>query len=703
MLAPRTCLPLLGILALGAGFGCARPDDGGSVPLDPDVHAAPKSADSERALALETLRAEETALRARTDFAHLAPSSRSLGANPYALVPLPPTDRGSRAHRPAFAGVLRGDSALVLLDESGTELSRARAPLSASSLASLPDGRLFVSGDVEPRVARYRVAGSRLVEDGDVPVADALSLRAVAADPRVLFAADFWGDRLYSEPLAGSGSDRVRSQPACAGPIRLALSERFLGVVCLFDHAIALFERGPDGLAVDEIKRIVHDGPIFALSIVEIDGAVFVAAGGVEDHPLDRRDKAFGHVDSFVYLYRIDRERRLERLAALNTSELGVVSPKVTTLLAHDGGLRMRVFGYASDRSLTLDWDERSPAALRVTSTDPALPGCSDVAPVAERLICANPLFDGWVTLDGAGPRLEPVRAVTASEPSSAERLGEALFFTTLMAPDATAAGRRSRFTCETCHFEGATDGRIHNSGRGDVRVTTRPLFGLFNGAPHFSRAHDPDLTSVSNNEFGVANRGNPVDPWFTLSKSRFPWLSELGVTSDAVDPLELRRDLLVFLARFSHTENPLAVRRPPPRHFTDDERRGAEIFRRRCAGCHAARLVAQDETKAVAYERWEELVLSPEGPIVWSNGEYAKTGVVPYVDPKGTRTPSLRRLYLKRPYLTNGSASTLDALLRAARYSDEAFLHATPGESAAYASFTSDERRSLVALLELL
>jgi hypothetical protein len=102
-----------------------------------------------------------------------------------------------------------------------------------------------------------------------------------------------------------------------------------------------------------------------------------------------------------------------------------------------------------------------------------------------------------------------------------------------------------------------------------------------------------------------------------------------------------------------------------------------------------------------VPFERWEALVLSPEGPIVWSNGDYAKTGVLPYVDPKGTQTPSLRRLYLKRPYLTNGSARSLDELLAAVRLGESDFTHG--GAPRAREALDANERRALLSFLDVL
>jgi hypothetical protein len=685
--------------------GCERPEarrDASSfdVPTS-SVSAPPPSADPAVLAALETLREEETELRARTDFRTLPPSSRSFGSNPYAIVALP--GAAERPSVPRYAATLRGDSALVLLDDHGKEVARAATTPSPNALAALPDGRVFVTGDIDARVLRYRIQGHRLYPDGDIPIPGAASLRAVVADERAVFVADFWGDRLTALSLDGTPNTPFSTEPLAGGPVRLALTDRYLGAACLFEHSIAIFERDPDGVGTTEIKRLTHDGPFFGFSLLERRGELFLAAGGVEDRPLDRRDKAFGYVDSFVYLYRLDAAKHLERMFSLNTSELGVVTPKVVRLVDAGDELRLTVVGYASEEVLELAWKE-GVAVPRVVATKKGVPGCSDVAFSAERRLCANPLFDAWVELDDDGPVVHAERETRPADPSSIERLGEALFFTTLMAPDVTSSGRRSRFTCETCHFEGATDGRVHNSGRNSIRVSTRPLLGLFNDAPHFSRAHDRDLTSVSHNEFSVANRGNPIDPWFSLSKARFPWLELLGEREETVAPLELRRSLLFFLARFSHAENPLAVRREVPRRFTESERRGAAIFRERCVGCHAARLVARDATKEVPFERWEELVLSPEGPIVWSNGEYAKTGVTPYVDPMGTRTPSLRRLYLKRPYLTNGSAPSLDALVARARFSETELFHFEPQErERAPNSFAPGEAQALVAFLRVL
>jgi hypothetical protein len=48
-------------------------------------------------------------------------------------------------------------------------------------------------------------------------------------------------------------------------------------------------------------------------------------------------------------------------------------------------------------------------------------------------------------------------------------------------------------------------------------------------------------------------------------------------------------------------------------------------------------------------------------------------------VHEKGARVPSLRRLYKKHPYFTNGSADTLDDVLERARFLPSGFQHDVP------------------------
>jgi hypothetical protein len=101
-----------------------------------------------------------------------------------------------------------------------------------------------------------------------------------------------------------------------------------------------------------------------------------------------------------------------------------------------------------------------------------------------------------------------------------------------------------------------------------------------------------------------------------------------------------------------------------------------------------------------VPFARWEELVLDG-GAIVWARDGYEKTGVVPYVHERGARPSSLRRLYRKRPYFTNGAARSLEHVLAMAGWADGSFFHA--GAPAGAERLTAGEQSALAAFLRLL
>jgi cytochrome c peroxidase len=314
------------------------------------------------------------------------------------------------------------------------------------------------------------------------------------------------------------------------------------------------------------------------------------------------------------------------------------------------------------------------------------------------------PPADGSSRADGAaqGDAKKPdVVPVSAHSPrtDTTERLGEALFFTTLMAPWNRSDGPLSRFTCETCHYEGYVDGRTHHTGRGDVHAVTKPLLGLWNNRPHFSRALDDDLTTVAFNEFRVAGAKSDHDPWFTLRTLDAPWVSRLGYTADSLSPELLRKALMTFLMAFNHRPNPMVIGRSG---FSDGERAGAGVFRERCESCHEARLASDLPASRVPFDRWEALVMAREGAIVWGKAQYEKTGIEPYVHDLGARVPSLRRLYKKKPYFTNGSAPDLQAVLAEARVVPEGFRHAPPTPDRG-ATLDASSQAALLAFLDLL
>jgi hypothetical protein len=468
-------------------------------------------------------------------------------------------------------------------------------------------------------------------------------------------------------------------------------------VASLLDHTITAYRVDRRGIPSDGATTATIDGPWWGLQAIDTaDGDALIVAGGAEDHPLDRRGGFFGYVDSFVYVYRwLARTGELRRTAAINVSEHGLIVPKAIAF-ASDGTALVTSYGGA--QGVRLSWSDGLDAPPSVSPV-PLPPGAASlVHTTGQRFVAANPLLDGWMAIDERGVRVVHPDDDGTDTRSDRERLGEALFFTGLMAPSSSSEGPKSRFSCETCHFEGYVDGRVHHTGRGDVHAATKPLVGLFNNRPHFSRALDPDLSAVAENEFRVAGAPSKSDPHFDIDVPDVPWLAELGIATRHYDAAELRLSLMAFLMSWTHRTNPRAA---AARSFTSEERAGAIAFRDRCERCHEARASADDASSRVPFDRWEALVLGGGGgPIVWASDAYEKTGIVPYVHERGARVPSLRRVYKKRPYFTNGSAPDIPSVLRRVRFTDTGFSH---DETSVGVALDESTVRALAAFVDLL
>ncbi|MET0794338.1 MAG: hypothetical protein ABW061_22640, partial [Polyangiaceae bacterium] len=580
-------------------------------------------------LARERLARFEAERRRATDFRHLPPANLSHGADPYALVAL------DAQH---VLGVLRGASALVLLDARLNELQRIAIPGSTVAVARNPSGDCWVAGETAHSLSQLHFDGRRLRLTGTLEIPGILGLRALAAGPEgLLYALDVHDGRLLTLDPAQTSQPVVESRLIGHGPLSVRRVGAYLMVDALLDHTLLVERVASDGRLLDERARIQHDGPIWGFDAAPLaDGELLIAASGVEDHPLDRGDGSFGYIDSFAFAYLLPTTGRVRELWRSNVSELGVVTPKAPLLEVEGARARLFLSGYGSDRALELYFGthaEQPPTA----QSEPFYPGTSAAIQLASGdKAFADPLFDAWLLRPAVGraERGEPgvlhsVEAESAPRASEEERMGEALFFTTLMAPTNSSEGKQSRFTCETCHFEGYVDGRVHYTGRADVFAATKPLRGLFNNRPHFSRALDPDLATVSHHEFRVAGKGNGANPWFDLERVDYPWLAQLGVTEKSVSAEALRRALIAFLMRFSYTANPAVLSRS---EFRPSELHGAELFRERCASCHAARLQSDVPESALPFEAWQAAIFSAEGALVWASADYKKTGVTPYV-----------------------------------------------------------------------
>ena len=631
---------------------------------------------------VKELRALENATRADFDPRTQPTWVDVSGADPFRLV----------AIAGGYVGILRGSSALVRLDTELREVGRIVLPQTPTALCVASPDDAWVASRYGRQLLHVRWASGRI----DMQPLPAAGVADLSCDDEHVDVLPADGSDLLTLDVSGHLQAR---RPALPGGLRLQRRARYLLESSLFERSLRIWALSARGVPTVELARVRHDGTLWAFDAVEHGADLLIAVAGVEEKPLVRAHGEFENIDSFVWVYRL-AAGKLSELAALNVSDLGLVVPKAVGIKLRSDCTELTVLAGGSGRLLRARFEPDFRGAPEL-ETSAALPGVSDAVFGADGGVAyASPLFDAWVQL-GAGRR-RVLRVDPERRPAVDVRLGEALFFTELMAPENTSANTHSRFSCETCHLEGGVDGRVHYTGRADISVVTKPLFGLANNRPHFSRALDPDLSSVSHNEFRVAGAGSATDPWFSLETARFPWLHELGVDRARLEPLELRSALLQFLYAFSHAPNPRSQGRT---NFSEVEAAGARAFQEHCASCHAPRLASDDASTAVPFDAWESLVLRRNAPLVWARGDYEKTGIVPYVHDRGTRVTSLRRLSLKPRYFTNGSAPDLASVLADFRDGAGAALHhaSAADTDARLTPLSAETRRALLSFLQLL
>jgi len=579
----------------------------------------------------------------------------------------------------------RGGDVVLVMSPRGEVRQRLPAPREPIAFV-LEEHALTVVGARDHRLARYSVASGRLGAPRFLEVPGAVSPRDLCREPETgtFYLSDVFTRELIRLDIGDQQVavlDRTRVGP---GPQLLSLAQNRLTVTSVLEGRIRLYWVANGKIDGTSVETIVNDGPVWSSAICVIDRRAVLAAGGIENHPLERTGGGFGYVDSFLYLYDITDSPR--QLASLNLSELGVVTPKHLSFSV-DGSLI--VAGFGSIDLLRFEVGSVG-GALELRERIPAVPGMTDLFERGEALFAVSSLTDRVYMRAKDGMRAISGR-LGRDDRTAASRLGEALLFTTLIAPGNSSEGGLSRFTCEACHFEGEVDGRVHFTGRDDVHATPKTLRGLAGTVPLFSSGGDDTMAKMVEAEVAVANQG---DPRFSIKRDDHPWLGDLAELPDTLEHDAIREALLAFLIDFEHAPNPWLVRN---QRLDEDARAGLEVFREHCEDCHQA-VPSTRGDGAVPFGEWDDWLEDPARDLVWAAPFYYKTGVEPYFDPAGTQVPSLRRIESRYPYFSDGSAADLDAVLDAFRYRESQVWHRGGPEGAARLS--EEEVHRLRALL---
>jgi mono/diheme cytochrome c family protein len=645
----------------------------------------PSSIESDASL--DALLATEARLVGAAEGLGRAAGESAFGADPYRILHLPGTDR--------YAVLLRNASEIVLCDSDLRIIDRSPAPGNPVAFDLIGDDVLVVGGELSGTLGRYRIHSRRMIPLPGLKLPDVIAIRDLAYDPQSqsLFLIDDFSRILYQLRLPPSNARQAATQvelrpyPIGPGPLRILSVANHLIINELLAHTLLIVPLGDGAPDFDQASRIVNNGPFWSVNAWEADEKLLIAAGGVENRPLDRGRGEFGYMDSWLFIFTLKKDpggifrwqaadrQDSRRCRAANLSEHGVLTPKALVVdRAGKADVALWVTGYGSDKAVACSVGTEG---IKVRRTIDVMPGISDAVMVPNRqgasLVYTSPLLDRVARQDLALDKASRPQAAAILEfPKSTRQshLGELLFFTDLMTPDNSSRGELSRFTCEACHFEGNIDGRVHFTGRRDIHATTKTVRGLANNVPLFSRGGDETLSTMVMAEFLVANQNR--QGVFSIPKARHSWSAGMPDWPETLTPLALRQGLVAFFVDFNHSANPWRTGHPK---LTDGARRGLAVFRDRCADCHQP-IRSTRTRQGVAFPDWERWLTAGNRDLVWGAPFYARTGVTPYVDAAGARVPSLRRVWWKYPLFTDGSCKTIRDVLEAFRYQGTTAWH---------------------------
>jgi hypothetical protein len=302
-------------------------------------------------------------------------------------------------------------------------------------------------------------------------------------------------------------------------------------------------------------------------------------------------------------------------------------------------------------------------------------------------------VFDAKALITGAGslaPLIKRIPTATTEPLPPAVLRGKRLFN---KAAD-IRMGKDGYISCASCHADGGGDGRVWDfTDRGEGLRSTVPLFGRARQGPlHWSANFDEvqDFEHDMRGPFG--GLGFMADAVFSAGTRGKPLGDKKAGLSPELD------DLAAYVSSLEKV--PPSPWRNPDGSYTEAARRGKVVFFREevgCARCHALPDFS-DSRLTVAAPADPALpgdVITAEGFLVHDVGTMKPHSGGRLGGPlAGLDTPGLKGLWDTAPYLHDGSAPTLEAMLSTANPQDR------HGKTS---GLTDTERSDLIGFLQQL
>ena len=465
------------------------------------------------------------------------------------------------------------------------------------------------------------------------------------------------------------------------------------------DHTVTLHPIAGDGRLQPAVQTVRTAAPV--LDVVAIAGdhpALWLLTH--EDRPVSRERGPVEGLDSgFI---RLEARPAGDSVADVVTdpgpgrrpfTNLGDrAQPVIELAAAAVSGGRVAVVGAGSDNLLLAPADGvASDGPTVVVGANPS----AVAALPAGRFVTADRLSDTLTFVSPQGA-VEAVLPVGAPDRASSADLGELLFYSRALVPHNSAAGPLSLYTCAACHDDGDRDGRLHPAKKNRFFSTTLTCRGLRRTAPFLRLGNQATLDVFADNIVSTHAQGAERDPEHFAD---YPVTVRVRQGEDwrtrTLSPAELRAALAAYMARIPTEPSPFVAAGssrldPPARH-------GLALFRESCAGCHR---LAGDSARAdrVPDGRLEQRLLAGQVALT-AAGRY-DVGT-PVLGEGGNNPPSLRGVWDAAPYFSDGSARTLDDVLR--RTDPDADAVHAPANAARPAAFSAGDQADLLAFLRAL
>ncbi len=279
-------------------------------------------------------------------------------------------------------------------------------------------------------------------------------------------------------------------------------------------------------------------------------------------------------------------------------------------------------------------------------------------------------------------------RSAAAYETSpSMYQLGEMLYYSKGLISESP----RNQFTCNSCHWDGMTDYRVHPGFRESRFEQIRPAAGVGMLGPVFTPGQSRHIAIAVDGFIRYLDERSWHEPedkvWLEPRVVRIA-----GGGAETLSAEDTRLALITYLSRLPVEPGFL---RAPGTAFSPSAERGAEIFFRDCARCHQAKPHMRDED---VFEMAEALEYLRTKPLVFGDDDFAKTGVEPYFTEDGNRISPLTQLGRGGPFFSNSAATTLRDVIAQSNPERIGAEHAP--DNAASAHYDDDDARALIDFL---